>query len=334
VSIVAGHRSHQARPTRSSGAGGRGARLADGVRHAVRAVATRRPGFAELREVALLAVLWTVYSASRMLADNDLAQARGHASTVLDIERFLHLDIESWLNHAVTPVSAIAVPASFWYASLHYLVTPSVLLWLYLRHRSEYSRARNAIVAGSALALACYVLLPMAPPRLMPGGGYLDTLAATADSGWWSDHASAPAGLGHLTNELAAMPSLHVGWTVWVAWALWHHLRLPGRVVASSYVAGTTFVVIATGNHWVLDAVGGALVIALGVVLTSRTGAGAQGARGAQPRSGRTTVTPPAPAPGVPSAASREGASASPIRSRSSRSGRREPSATRRSTSG
>jgi hypothetical protein len=218
-----------------------------------------------LREAALLAALWITYSASRLVADDDLTSARDRATTILGVERFLHLDIEHWVNHALAPITQVAVPMSFWYASLHYVVTPAVLVFLFFRHRSDYSRARNALVIGSAIGLVCYMLLPTAPPRLMPGAPYLDALAQTAQYGWWSGHASAPAGLGHMTNELAAMPSLHVGWTVWVAWAVWRHTNLVGRVVAATYVAGTALVVVATGNHWVLDGLAGALVVMAGI---------------------------------------------------------------------
>jgi hypothetical protein len=221
-----------------------------------------------VREVALLAGLWIAYSASRLVADHDLAPARRRAAGILDVERYLHIDIESWLNHTLAPITQIAVPMSFWYASLHYIVTPLVLAYLFFWQRTDYPRARNALVIGSAIGLACYMLIPTAPPRLMPGGHYLDALAETAHFGWWTTHASAPAGLGQITNELAAMPSLHVGWTVWVAWALWRHVNLFGRVLACAYVAGTTVVVIATGNHWVLDAVAGAAVVTVGIVLS------------------------------------------------------------------
>ncbi|MCW2829319.1 MAG: inositol phosphorylceramide synthase [Aeromicrobium sp.] len=235
-----------------------------------RIVVRRLPVARGLLEVALLAALWIAYSASRLLADDDLGAARSRAADLLHLEQLLHIDVERWLNHALSPISQVAAPMSFWYASLHYVVTPAVLAYVFFRHRGDYARTRNALVIGSAIGLACYVLIPTAPPRLMPGGAYLDTLASTADVGWWSDHASAPAGLGQMTNELAAMPSLHVGWTIWVAWALWHHTGLTGRTLACLYAAGTTMVVVATGNHWLLDAVGGVVVIAIGVALTNR----------------------------------------------------------------
>jgi hypothetical protein len=61
-----------------------------------------------------------------------------------------------------------------------------------------------------------------------------------------------------------------VGWTVWVAWAVWRHTNVVGRAIALTYVAGTTLVVIATGNHWVLDAVAGAVVIGAGILISGR----------------------------------------------------------------
>ena len=206
-------------------------------------------------------------------ADDNVAAAQDRARVVLDVESWMHLDVESWLNHAVSPIAWIGVPMAFWYALLHYVVTPAVLVFVFVRRRTDYSRARNALVIGSALGLLVYLLIPTAPPRLISGGGYLDTLADYAQYGWWSDHASAPAGLGGLTNELAAMPSLHVGWTVWVAWAVWSSVGRVGRTLACLYVAGTTFVVVATGNHWVLDAVAGAAVIVVGIVVSGRLAA-------------------------------------------------------------
>ncbi|AXT83770.1 inositol phosphorylceramide synthase [Aeromicrobium sp. A1-2] len=267
MSTLTGHGYGPARATTPSSRGAGTPMSTAQTRAAVR----RRVRLASgLGEVALLATLWIAYSVSRLVADDNLVTAQSRATELLRVERYLHLDFESWLNHALTPIMDIAVPMSFWYASLHYVVTPAVLAYAFFRQRAHYPRARNALVIGSAIGLVCYMLLPTAPPRLMPGGHYLDALAQTARFGWWTNQASAPAGLGHITNELAAMPSLHVGWTVWVAWAIWRHTNLVGRVIACAYVAGTTLVVIATGNHWVLDAVAGAVVVTAGIVITGR----------------------------------------------------------------
>jgi len=149
-----------------------------------------------------------------------------------------------------------------------------VLVWLYRRGADSYVPARRALLVGTIIALVAYLLLPTAPPRLF--GGYADVLALTSGDGWWGGDASAPKGLGGLTNQLAAFPSLHAGWALWVAMVLQRHapyrwMRIAGW--AHAFITG--LVVVGTGNHWVADVLIGWLVIWLGFELTS----GATGAR-------------------------------------------------------
>jgi hypothetical protein len=221
-----------------------------------------------LRELLLLGLLYFAYTASRTLASGEIAPARHHAAALLALERSMKIDIELWLNHRVSDAPPIAVAASYWYAVLHYIVTPTMLTWLYGRQRHLYARARNALIVATTLGLATYLVFPTAPPRLM-SGAYIDTLAQESQYGWWTSHASAPAGLGSLTNELAAMPSLHVGWAVWVAWIVW---RTTGsslyRSLGVAYPVVTSVVVVGTGNHWAVDVLAGAAVAALGIAGT------------------------------------------------------------------
>jgi PAP2 superfamily len=229
-----------------------------------------RPGAS--RELALLAVLYIGYSAARLLADADVGTAMANAHRLLDLETALHIDVERWANTRLTSVPVLALFGSYWYSALHYLVTPAVLVWVCRTHVAHYRRARNTLVVGSAIGLAGFTLLPMAPPRMLRG--YVDTLATTATNGWWGSDASAPRGLGGLTNELAAMPSLHVGWALWCTWAVFLCTRTTWvRLAAVAYSAGTVLVVIATANHYVLDAVAGAAVIALAMALVRPRGA-------------------------------------------------------------
>ena len=101
----------------------------------------------------------------------------------------------------------------------------------------------------------------MAPPRMLPG--YVDVLATTSVNGWWGSDASAPKGLGGLTNELAAMPSMHVGWALWCAWVVFLCTRSRLlRTLVAVYATGTTVVVVITANHYLLDAVAGAAIVA------------------------------------------------------------------------
>ena len=154
------------------------------------------------------------------------------------------------------------MPACYWYAAAHYVVTLTVLVWLFRKGAAHYSPARWALVVSCLIALACYLLLPTAPPRLL-SGGYVDLLSLHSNAGWWGADASAPKGMGQLTNELAAFPSLHAGWALWVALVVRRNTTTTGCAAWPGCTRSiTAVVVIGTGNHWILDvAVGWAVVI-------------------------------------------------------------------------
>jgi hypothetical protein len=196
-----------------------------------------------LREASLIVALYLGYVSARLLANGDALSARHHADEILHVERWLYLDFEAATNAFFSSSVWLAAPVSYWYAALHYLVTPTVLIWLFLRYRGLYNQARTGLVLTSAIGLVGFLLYPTAPPRLV--AGYVDTLARYDDIGWWSAHASAPRGFGQFTNELAAMPSLHCGWALWVAWAV---LRTDAarwlKITAVGYAAGTAAVVV------------------------------------------------------------------------------------------
>lgn len=216
-----------------------------------------RPG---VRELLVLVLLYAAYSSVRVFASDDMLSAAGHAAHILRLERLLNLDVERWLNDVFYAHRFLEVGASFYYAAAHYLLTPAVLLWMWRRHRTQYLPARRALVVASLVALGLFLLLPTEPPRLF--GGYHDLLAATADVGWWSTNASAPQGLGGLTNQLAAMPSMHVGWALWCALAVATCARSRTlRLVGWVHPVLTLLVVVGTGNHWILDAVVGAAIV-------------------------------------------------------------------------
>ena len=133
--------------------------------------------------------------------------------------------------------------------------------------------ARRAARSPSApcFALVAYILLPTAPPRFI--GGYVDVLSLHAADGWWGADASAPRGLGGLTNELAAFPSMHAGWALWVALALQlYATRKWVRVLGWTYALGTSIVIIGTANHWVIDAVVGWIVIIVAWLIAAGLG--------------------------------------------------------------
>lgn len=243
-----------------------------------------------VREPALIAVLYLGYTLSRLLADDDVAAARDAASALLAFQRHLGLDIEAGLNMWTSHHLLAGVLASYWYSTAHYLVTAAVMAYMWVRHRDLYRTARTALVAATVLALLVYLTLPVAPPRLMPG--YVDVLAQTSPWGWWGAQASAPRGLGSLTNQLAAMPSMHVGWSVWVALTLGRIAEDPHvRRALWAYPAITTTVVIATANHWAADAIAGALIVVAAHTIAHRVRSPASG-------NGAAAVAPGRPRPG------------------------------------
>src|SRR3954451_3015075 len=214
-----------------------------------------------VREIVLIGALYVLYCITRTFADGDLAAAQDRAGDLFHLERVLHLDWEHSINTWFVAHSWVAIPADYWYAAAHYVVTLGVLVWLYRKGPVHYTPARWALVVSCLIALACYLLLPTAPPRMY--GGFTDVLSLHAADGWWSTDASAPKGMGGLTNELAAFPSLHAGWALWVALVVRRTTRKYwARGLAWAHAAITAIVVIGTGNHWLLDlAVGWALVI-------------------------------------------------------------------------
>ncbi|WBB59145.1 phosphatase PAP2 family protein [Streptomyces sp. WMMC500] len=220
-------------------------------------------------ELLLVVVVYMAYSAGRLLARGDVTMAVDNGLALLDIEKTLHINFEDPLNRLFTAHAAIGVPADFIYASLHYVVTPVVLVWVWLRHRVHYRRYRTWLLLSTVVALVGFILMPTCPPRLLdPAYGFVDTMAQYSDYGWWGGEASAPRGLGGLTNQYAAMPSLHVGWALWCAVVLWRHAPYtPVRLLGVAYPLVTTIVVMGTANHYFLDAVAGAAVMGLGWLL-------------------------------------------------------------------
>ncbi|KAB1986744.1 phosphatase PAP2 family protein [Streptomyces triticiradicis] len=221
-------------------------------------------------EVPLILFVYAAYTAGRLLARGDTGGAVDHGLEILRIEKALHINAEHPLNRLFTREAWLGVPADFGYASLHYVVTPAILIWLFRSRSVRYRAARTWLWTSTFIGLIGFTLLPTCPPRLLsPEHGFVDTMAQYSDYGWWGAEASAPRGMGGMTNQYAAMPSLHVGWALWCGVMLWRHGRTPAaRVAAVAYPLFTTIVVMGTANHYFLDAVAGAAVMGAGLLLT------------------------------------------------------------------
>ncbi|HEX3816187.1 MAG TPA: phosphatase PAP2 family protein [Mycobacteriales bacterium] len=197
-----------------------------------------------------------------------MAQSYSNGRDILRFEQSIHLAPEHALNSFFAAVPAVAIPACFLYATCHYLITPTVMIWLWRAHPEQYRRVRSVLVVGTLVALLGFWLLPTAPPRLI--GGFSDTMAHWSSVGWWGTAASVPDGLEGLTDQAGAMPSLHVGWALWCGWAVARCAKRRWvRALGIAYPVITILVVIGTANHYLADAVAGAAVIGLGMLVVA-----------------------------------------------------------------
>jgi PAP2 superfamily len=211
-------------------------------------------------EIILIGVSYWVYSLVRNAVPEQRAAAMRHADMIWHLEQHLGVAVEDHINRAVNSVTWLIVGMNYYYATLHFIMTIAVLVWLFRRHPGRYASARLTIFTTTAFALVGFYFFPLAPPRLMHGGHFVDTVAVHHT---WGSMAS--GNLAHVSNQFAAMPSMHIGWSLWcgitiatLAKPLWV------RVLGMLYPAATLLVIISTANHFWLDAVGGVVCLAVG----------------------------------------------------------------------
>ena len=213
--------------------------------------------------VELLAIGWLLflYDAVNNLAPLRLSIALGNARGILRAERVLHIDPELSLDRWLAGHHTLGLLLADYYDNAHFVVTLGILGWLWWKRAELYRPLRNSLVLVNVIGFVVFWLLPVAPPRMLDG--FTDVVASTHAFGSW--HSGT---LASQANQLAAMPSLHMAWAGWCTVALWRMSRRRSvRVCAVLYPCLTAFAVLATGNHFLLDIVGGLLVLALSVLL-------------------------------------------------------------------
>ena len=135
------------------------------------------------------------------------------------------------------------------------------------------SRDAHHIGNGHRLRAGRILAFSTAPPRLLSRAEFVDTLRYYGGWGWWGSADSLPSGAKSIGNQFAAMPSLHVAWSLWCAWVVGRYAQRSWiRGVAWCYPAITTLVVLLTANHYVLDALVGALLWAAVTLLCTVIG--------------------------------------------------------------
>lgn len=200
------------------------------------------------REFLLVAGLFLVYKLGRQLATGHTATAFHNARRVWDWERALHLPGEGDVQSALLHGDVLVHLANTYYATVHFPATLALLVWLYLRRPAHYLWARRVLAAVTAAALVLPFTFPLAPPRMLAGTGLVDTARRYGPSVY------GPPAHDHLSNQFAAMPSLHFGWALMVALALIAATRSAWRWLWLLHPVITLLVIVGTANHYWLDA--------------------------------------------------------------------------------
>jgi hypothetical protein len=211
------------------------------------AIATARPPL--LREFLLVAGLFLVYKLGRQLADGHTADAFHNARRVWDLERAVRLPRETGVQSALLHGDTLVHLANTYYATVHFPATLAFLVWLYVRRPAHYVWARRVLAAVTGAALVLPFTFPLAPPRMLTGTGLVDTARMYGPSVY------GPPSSDHLSNQFAAMPSLHFGWALMLAIGLIAATRSPWRWLWLLHPLITLLVIVGTANHYWIDAI-------------------------------------------------------------------------------
>lgn len=203
-----------------------------------------------LREAAIVIGLYGLWQLAGRMSVTGTGGAFARAAWIEGAQRTIGLPSEAAMQHLVLWSPFLVQIANIYYAVIHFPATIALLIWLFVRHRADYGRARTVLAVTTFLCLMIQ-LMPVAPPRMMPG---------IVDTGIKYGQSVYGTGLG--ADELSAMPSVHVAWAAAVGWYMWRIAPRRWRWVGPAHLAVTVFVVVVTGNHWWLDGVVAVLVLA------------------------------------------------------------------------
>lgn len=232
------------------------------------------------QESALVLALFALWQLAGSFSVTGPDGALSRARWIWHFERVIDLPSETSLQRLFLPHPLLIQLFNLYYDSLHFPVLIATFVWLFVRHRDRYSRWRTTLVAFTGLSLLVQ-LMPVAPPRMLPGTGLVDTAMRYHQSVYGSV-------AGFDADQLSAMPSVHIGWALLVAIAIIVTARSRWRWLAVGYPCLTTLAVIVTANHFWLDGIVAAAI--LGLVLLVQ----AQVTRWFEARRPEAAVTGPA----------------------------------------
>ena len=203
------------------------------------------------RETAVIGVLYAVWQLAGMISLHDTGDAFARARWIERFERYLPLPSERSVQHAVLGHRFVVEGLNLYYAAMHMTTMLIFLIWLFVRHRERYRPVRQ-VMAWTTLGCLAIQLVPVAPPRMLPG---------IVDTGRLYDQSVYSNGLP--IDQLSAMPSVHVAWAVLVGYYVWRISPSRWRFIGPLHSVLVTIAVVATGNHWWLDGIVAVFVLAV-----------------------------------------------------------------------
>ncbi len=209
-----------------------------------------------LRQLVLFGLAYLGYSLVRGLVEGKTSAAFQHARDLIQVERTLHVFVEPSVQAWASGSHALMDVSSWLYVNAQTSITLAALIYLYVRHNGSFYFVRNMFAIAMLIALIGYAVFPTAPPRFLPEWGFIDSVSDL--TGMHVSHAS--ASMTALFNPYAAVPSMHVAFALMIGWPLASLSRMRvGRVLWRLYPLLIAFVIVATANHFILDALLGAL---------------------------------------------------------------------------
>ncbi len=241
--------------------------------------ADARQGIKWWVEVLITAAFYVIYSSVRnrfgsALGGNILQRSFQNAERVIDIEKALGLYHEEWIQETFLNFDTFIIFWNVFYGTFHFAVTIFVMVYLFRKFPQRYLFMRSTLASTTAVALVGFAFFPLMPPRLLSAcaseygacdlsHNYVDTLVEPG--GLWSFESGT---MESISNQYAAMPSLHIAWATWCVIGLYPVLRRQlGRVMIAVYPIFTLFAIVVTANHYWIDAIGGLLALGFGLLL-------------------------------------------------------------------
>jgi membrane-associated phospholipid phosphatase len=214
-----------------------------------------------LKELAIVVPAYFVYFMVRGLVEGRAPEAIGRAASLIKLEESIGIFWEPTLQELLVSERLVLNLMNWVYVWGHWPVIVGVALWLFFLHKAHYQLYRNAFLISGAIGLVIFATLPVAPPRLMDSGGFVDTVSLYSRA---YRVLQPPA----FVNQYAAMPSLHFGWNLLLGIAIFRHTRNPAvKILGAVSPAIVLLSIVLTANHYILDAVAGGIVALLGLAL-------------------------------------------------------------------